>query len=274
MGFNAINIKKAAEVTRICNSGKLQIGSKTLDITDKLKMSESTEYRKEQMDAIDVSKFSEAGAECVYSVTAYGADEAPFYNRDDKVCVLNFASSKHPGGGFESGAMAQEEALCHASNLNQCLKKHNSFYEYNIANLRKSQYSDGIIYTKDAVFFRKKFNNTNPKMADVITCAAPNWGASRRLGVTLNENNKTMSRRLEQILKVAIANGNRKLVLGAFGCGVFKNEPEYVASELFRLLKTEGYEKYFSEIIFAMNDNKGINFRTFKDTFCVKKVNK
>lgn len=270
MGFNAVNIKRATEVMRIYNSGKLQIGSKTLDISDKLKMSESTEYRKEQMRDIDVSTYSEAGTACTYKVAVYGADAAPFYNRDDKVCILNFASSKNPGGGFEGGAMAQEEALCHASNLNQCLKKHIDFYEYNRENLRKSQYSDGIIYTKNVVFFRNKFNNTNPKLADVITCAAPNWGASRRLGVTLSENNKTMSRRLEQILKVAIANGNRKLVLGAFGCGVFKNEPEYVASEMFRLLKTEGYEKYFSEIIFAMNENKGKNVEAFKNTFGAK----
>lgn len=270
MSFNANNIKEAAETKKICTTGKLQIGSKVIDITDKLKLAESIEYRKEQIDNIDISKYRKANTQCKYRISSYGADVMPFYNREEQLCILNFASSKNPGGGFESGAMAQEEALCYASNLHDCLKRHISFYEYNKEHLNKSQYSDGIIYTKNVLFFRNKFNNTNPKFADVITCAAPNWGASKRLGVTLKENNETMSRRIEQVIKVAIANEVKVIVLGAFGCGVFKNDPNYVAKEMFRLLKTEGYDKYFEEVIFAMNENKGKNVEAFKRTFNLK----
>lgn len=270
MGFNATNVKRATETKKICATGKLQIGSKVIDISEKLKLAVSIEYRKEQLDNIDISICRKTNTPCKYKMSSYGADVMPFYNRVGQLCILNFASSKNPGGGFESGAMAQEEALCYASNLCDCLKKHMSFYEYNREHLNKSQYSDGIIYTKDVLFFRNKFNNVNPQFADVITCAAPNWGASRRIGVTLKENNETMSRRIEQVLKVAIANENRILVLGAFGCGVFKNDPNYVAKEMFRLLKTEGYDEYFEEIIFAMNDNKGENVEAFKNTFNLK----
>ena len=270
MGFDVNNIKRATETKRICINGKLQIGSKVLDISEKLKLATSTEYRKEELDNIDVSNYTKIDNECKYRMSSYGADVMPFYNRVGQLCILNFASSKNPGGGFERGAMAQEEALCYASNLHNCLKKHMSFYEYNREHLNKSQYSDGILYTKDVLFFRNRFNNINPHFADVITCAAPNWGASRRLGVTLKENNETMSRRIEQVLKVAIANENKVIVLGAFGCGVFKNDPNYVAKEMFRLLKTEGYDKYFEEIIFAMNDNKGKNVEAFKTVFNLK----
>lgn len=270
MSFNANNIKEVAETKKICTTGKLQIGSKVIDITDKLKLAESIEYRKEQIDNIDISKYRKASTQCKYRISSYGADVMPFYNRAEQLCILNFASSKNPGGGFEGGAMAQEEALCYASNLHDCLKRHISFYEYNREHLNKSQYSDGIIYTKNVLFFRNKFTNTNPQFADVITCAAPNWGASRRLGVALKENNETMSRRLKQVIKVAIANEVKVLVLGAFGCGVFKNDPNYVAKEIFRLLKTEGYDKYFEEVIFAMNENKGKNVEAFKRTFNLK----
>ena len=74
----------------------------------------------------------------------------------------------------------------------------------------------------------------------------------------------------QQVIKVAIANEVKVLVLGAFGCGVFKNDPNYVAKEMFRLLKTEGYDKYFEEVIFAMNENKGKNVEAFKRTFNLK----
>lgn len=270
MSFNATNIKAATETKKICTTGKLQIGSKVIDISEKLKLAKSTEYRREQLDNIDISMYKKANTQCKYRMSSYGADVMPFYNRVGQLCILNFASSKNPGGGFERGVMAQEEALCYASNLHDCLKKHMSFYEYNREHLNKSQYSDGIIYTKDVLFFRNRFNNINPHFADVITCAAPNWGASRRLGVTLKENNETISRRIEQVLKVAIANENKVIVLGAFGCGVFKNDPNYVAKEMFRLLVIEGYDKYFEEIIFAMNENKGKNVEAFKTVFNLK----
>ena len=152
MGFNTTNIERTTETKKICDTGKLQIGSKVIDISEKLKLAESIEYRKEQLDNIDISKYKKANTQCKYRISSYGADTIPFYSRAEKMCILNFASSKNPGGGFERGAMAQEEALCYASNLHKCLKKHISFYEYNREHLNKTQYSDGIIYTKNVLF--------------------------------------------------------------------------------------------------------------------------
>ena len=254
-----------------CKSGKLRIGSTTIDISEQLKFRESAEYRRDDIDKINVESFEKSAEDCKYKMVFNGADEIPFLLRNKHVCILNFASSKNPGGGFKTGAMAQEEALCNASNLWQRLEEHDEFYEYNRANLCDGLYTDGIIYEKDVVFFKNKGVNTKPGLADIITCAAPNWSASRRHGVTIEENNETLSRRIEQVLKVAIANGNKVLVLGAFGCGVFKNDPDYVANETYRLLEDCGYKEYFDEILFAMKDAKGPNANAFKKVFSAKK---
>lgn len=254
-----------------CKSGKLRIGSITLDISEQLKFRESIEYRRKDIDAINVGSFKKSETDCKYKVVFNGADEIPFLLRNKHVCILNFASSKNPGGGFRTGAMAQEEALCNASNLWQRLEEHEKFYEYNRVNTCNGQYSDGIIYEKDVVFFKNKGVNTKPSLADVITCAAPNWSVSRKYNVTIEQNNETLSRRIEQVLKVAIANGDRVLVLGAFGCGAFQNDSDYVAKETYRLLEDCGYNEYFDEILFAMKDAKGPNTNAFKKVFSTKK---
>ena len=44
------------------------------------------------------------------------------------------------------------------------------------------------------------------------------------------------------------------IILGAFGCGVFKNNPYTVAQIFNELLKKEGFEKYFEHITFAIYD--------------------
>lgn len=259
-------LRQVKENKIICNSGKIKLGTKVVDISSDLNKDESYEYRADDIEKINVKDYKKSDNTCKYRVVYYGADELPFLI-GKKLCILNFASSKNPGGGFETGAMAQEEALCYASDLWKRLGKHSKFYDENRADTLNGQYKDGIIYNKDVVFFRNKFNNTTPRLVDIITCAAPNWRTSARYGVSLDENNSTLSRRLEQIIKVAIANENKVLVLGAFGCGVFGNDPEYVAKETKRLLEDCGYNEFFDEVIFAMKDKVGKNTRAFKKEF-------
>lgn len=263
------NQEHANEIVQICHTGQLEIDSRIVDISDLLHAHTSIEYRRADLDQIHVARYRKADVPCHYEMTHYGSDEVPFHYPADHLCILNFASSKHAGGGFVTGAMAQEEALCHASNLYPCLCEHESFYAYNREHIDRCQYTDGMIYTKGVVFFCNRRVNVRPQMADVITCAAPNWSASRSKGVTLAENRATMSRRLEQVLKAAIVHEVKALVLGAFGCGVFQNDANDVAGELFRLLVEQQYGGYFEKILFAMNsdDARDPNVAAFQRFF-------
>lgn len=269
-------IKEANKVQNIVNTGKLNINGQVCDISAALGLWGSKEYRADDMIAIDVTRYEKADKPCKYTLLPDGSDIVMFnskYRTKDKrflqksICVLNFASSKNPGGGFVRGAMAQEEALCQASNLYDILSRHKDFYEYNRNNLNRGQYTDGIIFSKNCLFFRNKFKNCEPQLVDIITCPAPNFKAARRNGVSEAEIECTMSRRIEQILKVAIANNVKVLALGAFGCGVFRNDPDKVASIMWTILEIRGYKDYFEEIIFPMNGTMGENVKAFTKVF-------
>lgn len=255
-------------VINALNEKSIKVDNKRINIAKELDAYKSKEYRKKDIEKIEVNKFTESNNTCKYHVLDCGSGKVPFLDlfKHERVCILNFASSMNPGGGFLTGAKAQEEDLCYNSNLHDILNKHMDFYEYNRKHKENSLYSDGIIYTENVCFFRNKFKNTEPVLVNVITCPAPNRGAALRNGVKESMIETTMSRRLEQIIKVAIHNGNRSLALGAFGCGVFKNDINYVVKETKRLLTEEGYSKYFDNIIFPLliKDN---NYKLFESTF-------
>lgn len=265
--------KHAKQIQKSVETGKIKLNNKEVDVSQALKMWSTKEYRADNINEININNFEKSQNKCKFTILVDGSDKVMFnrrYKTDDtrylqkKICVLNFASSKNPGGGFITGAMAQEEALCHSSNLYDILSKnHISFYEYNREHLNKSLYSDGIIFTKNVLFF----NDKDLQLVDVITCPAPNAGVARRNGVSEEEIECTMSRRIEQILKVVIANNVRTLALGAFGCGVFGNDPYKVANIMATVLVTRGLAEYFDEIIFPMNGTMGDNVKAFNKVF-------
>jgi uncharacterized protein (TIGR02452 family) len=77
-----------------------------------------------------------------------------------------------------------------------------------------------------------------------------------------------MTTRLHRVLDIAYKNGHRRLVLGAFGCGVFRNEPTDVARIFHHLLigETAPYHGCFDHIIFAIYASAS-NVKAFRDVF-------
>ncbi|HWA25304.1 MAG TPA: TIGR02452 family protein [Lacunisphaera sp.] len=170
---------------------------------------------------------------------------------------LNFASAKNPGGGFLGGAQAQEEALARSSGLYPCLFTQQAIYDENRAH-RSLLYLDRAIYSPGVPFFRDDAGNllAAPYFADVITCAAPNAGAvASNQPADLPQVAPTLARRAEFVLRVAAHHGVKRLVLGAWGCGVFRNDPRQVARVFADLLAAgQPWHGAFDEVIFAVFD--------------------
>lgn len=174
-----------------------------------------------------------------------------------KIAVLNFASFKHPGGMFIDGSMAQEESLCHVSYLYNILSRfQDSFYEENKKLLNRSLYAHRGIYTPDVRFIfldGGPLDCAHEALADVFTIAAPNAGAARRIGVSEQDILTELMQRIRFVIQSMLGRGPyMSVILGAFGCGVFKNSPESVAKMFYRELDNIECRNKFYRVIFAI----------------------
>lgn len=178
-----------------------------------------------------------------------------------KTCVLNFASAKNPGGGFQRGAKAQEEQLCFCSTLFASIgsKKAFEMYKYNRENYN-SLYSDYMLYSPYVEVFRdsKSYNFLeNPKTVSVVTAPAVNRNIAD-LKHSQKEIFNCMLNRAEKILSIAAENGDKNIVLGAWGCGVFKNSVRDIAEIFRKLLIEDNYQSLFDKVIFAAYSFKNV----------------
>ncbi|RKN12714.1 TIGR02452 family protein [Streptomyces radicis] len=175
------------------------------------------------------------------------------------VAVLNFASARNPGGGFLNGAQAQEEALCRASALHTCLLRVPEFYAAHRAD-PDPFYSDRVIHSPGVPVFRddKGALLPEPFAAGFLTSAAPNAGVIARLAPErAGEVPGALRSRATRVLEVAAAAGYRRLVLGAWGCGVFRNDPAHVAEAFRGPLGAGGaFARRFDHVVFAVLDRR------------------
>ena len=169
------------------------------------------------------------------------------YANGEKTAVLNFASFKNPGGMFLNGSKAQEECLCHESYLYNVLSQfEDTYYVPNRKKLNRALYHDKSLYTPHILFKR----GNEEKVCDVITCAAPNKSSAQKYcNVTDEENRQELKWRIEHLLSVADSEKVGVLILGAFGCGVFGQNPTEVA-ELFKQELEKPHS--FSKVVFAI----------------------
>ncbi len=186
------------------------------------------------------------------------------------VGCLNFASAKRPGGGFLGGAQAQEESLARASGLYPCLQTQPEYYARNKA-LGSAVYLDIVLYSPLVPFFRDDNGGwlDAPVLASVITAAAPNVSA-------LKESRKfdpedvalVLENRSELVLALAAHHKVDRLVLGAWGAGVFGNDPGQVARIFAKLLRGP-FAGAFTEVVFAVLGTRetSANHRAFAEVF-------
>lgn len=188
------------------------------------------------------------------------------------VAALNFASARNPGGGFLGGSLAQEESLATSSALYASLLRAPQFHEGHRAST-SPLYSDAMIVSPDCPVFRRDDGSLmhTPELVTFITCAAPNAGAvAKNHPEELALVPDVLRTRSERVLALAALQGCATLVLGAWGCGVFRNDPAMVA-HAFRshLYGDAAWANHFERIVFAVLDTSIQQdvYRAFLKTF-------
>ena len=190
--------------------------------------------------------------------------------------VLNFANPVHPGGGVRRGATAQEEDLCRKSSLLLSLESQAAapYYRYNDS-LHTMMASDAMMITPKVEILKDVHGKLLPESAvvSVMTCAAPmiRYGLE---GYSEEEYETLFYNRIVRMLKAAAYLGYRVLVLGAFGCGAFRNDAKLVSDLFCRALKEFDFDgrkakDCFSKIDFAVLDHSPdlYNFHEFSRDF-------
>lgn len=176
----------------------------------------------------------------------------------NKVFCLNFASAKNPGGGFLTGAQAQEESLARSSALYPCIAQMQVMYQTNRAH-RTCLYTDHMIYSPAVPVFRDDEGALLDAFYTVSFLTAPAVNAGvvmRQERQNIPQIEPVMMARMEKLLTVALVKGYRHLVLGAWGCGVFQNEPAAVAGWFHKhLVENLVFKGVFEEIVFAVLDH-------------------
>ena len=192
------------------------------------------------------------------------------------VLVLNMANPENPGGGVRRGANAQEEDLCRKSSLLLSVESENAaeYYRYN-RSLNSDMGSDAIVIHPRVEVFRDEKGDLLPEsfIVSVLTCAAPILFFGLQ-GRSQQQYEAIMYNRIETMLKAAAALGYRYLVLGAFGCGAFRNDA-HVVSDLFRKavdeldfagMKTSDLFRRIDFAVLDRTDNQ-YNFMNFSRNF-------
>ena len=172
------------------------------------------------------------------------------------VAALNFASAKNPGGGFLNGSHAQEESLARSSALHASQSRARDFYERHRAS-STLLYSDAMILSPGCPIIRDDDGALldEPRLATFITSAAPNAGAAAvNRPAELPTIPGVFRRRSEYVLALASSRGCNRLVLGAWGCGVFRNDPHIVAESFAAHLKHGDWSGRFERVVFSVLD--------------------
>lgn len=170
------------------------------------------------------------------------------------VAALNFASASHPGGGFLSGARAQEESLARSSGLYACLSG-NPMYEFHQTR-RDPLYTNYVIYSPNVPVFRTDEGELlkQPWPCSFITSPAPNAKVVlERDRSRHGEIHRALAERIYKVLAIARFHGHGVLILGAWGCGAFGNDSQEVA-ELFAEELHGPFRGVFTHIVFAITD--------------------
>lgn len=204
----------------------------------------------------------------VYNQTTLAVAEARIA-QGYRVAILNLASATSPGGGWLNGSMAQEESLARSSTLVHSLRD-DEFY-FDSSHHRNPFYNDTVLVSPAVPFFRHhdgQFIDT-PWHADVITSAAVHAMAVRRyMSERQPEIALHMQYRTQKVFQVATTLDADILILGAWGCGAFGNNPNDIAQIMRDMMDVVDMRRFVA-IDFAVADmyDPPLNYQAFARRF-------
>ena len=195
--------------------------------------------------------------------------------------VLNMASFYCPGGGVERGSKAQEEELCRRSSLIRslysCDQKRLGMFGDKLVKQAYPISEFGGLYSRNVTVFRAATSYSylsDPFSCSVITVPAIKRPDLNSKGEMMEKDLTVLKGKIRTILRIALLEGHRSLVLGAFGCGAYGNNPLQTAESFREVLGESEFENMFSQICFAVLEDKnskrnvmGGNIKPFKQVF-------
>lgn len=272
-----MNLAIIKETLEICERGFYYVDGKKIKLVlNKEQIENAVVYTDKQIskliDNFDLNN-KNTDKKTIYSVCNTTSFEAAckINSSNNKTLVLNFANPINPGGGVRIGARAQEEDLCRKSTLLLSLegKKAKNYYNFH-RNQRSLLSSDYMIITPNVEVFRNGDNSlsANPFIVSVLTCAAPIMTESVHNMPKIQYEN-IFYHRIKGVLCLAISEGFKNIVLGAWGCGAFGNDANVVAALFYKAFKELENSLDFDNVVMAVLDNSisQYNYKSFKKYF-------
>lgn len=198
--------------------------------------------------------------------------------------ILNMASRQNPGGGVLTGAGAQEETIFRRTNIFRSLYQFAPYAgQYGV---RKSSHqyplnrNFGGIYTPNVNIFRDDEKNgyrliAHPQEIAFISVAGMNRPTLTDDGLIVDSLVEPIKNKIRTIFRIGLKHGHDSLVLGALGCGAFRNPPRHIARLFNEVMRESEFENKYRLIVFAILEDHNAfhthnpegNFKPFKEEF-------
>ncbi len=198
--------------------------------------------------------------------------------------VLNMANRRNPGGGVLTGAGAQEETIFRRSDLFRSLYQYASYAQMYGLVPSEDQYpldrNFGGVYSSGVSVFRMDEAHgyafmDEPVKTAFVSVAGINRPELDSAGMICEHLVPAVKKKIRTILRIGLQNGHDSLVLGALGCGAFRNPPAHVARLFHEVFNEDEFKNKFRLLVFSVLEdhnshhkhNPEGNFKPFHDEF-------
>ncbi len=189
--------------------------------------------------------------DCLYAA-------AELHTRGLSPLVLDMASDRHFGGGYLSGARAQEEECCRRTGLCLAVDTQHGLQRQNFYPLHRNSAAAGIYVPRVPVFragYEKGYQYLNHpfEISFGVFAAYHNPQLDRSSGSPrLHPTTAAATReKIRTFFEMARQHGHQSVVFSALGCGAFGNPPDQIAEITLDVIQRE-FAHCFKEIVIAI----------------------